>query len=84
MMESVERINFIVDYISAYEEKIKLLNTSGLFDAGKLFELFAVEVGSLYFGQALSNLNIEKYTYPCVDLISSLNPQLCWGERRKQ
>ena len=37
----------------------------------KLFELFAIEVGSLYFGQKLSNLNIETYTYPCVDLISA-------------
>ncbi|MDD4700297.1 MAG: SMEK domain-containing protein [Oscillospiraceae bacterium] len=71
MKKSDERIQFIADYISAYEEKIKLLNTNGLFDAAKLFELFAIEVGSLYFGQRLSNLNIDTYTYPCVDLISA-------------
>lgn len=65
------RIQFIADYISAYEEKIKLLNINGLFDAAKLFELFAIEVGSLYFGQKISNLNIDTYTYPCVDLISA-------------
>ncbi|UJA32838.1 SMEK domain-containing protein [Clostridium sporogenes] len=70
MEKSAERIQFIADYISAYEEKIKLLNINGLFDAAKLFELFAIEVGSLYFGQRLSNLNIDTYTYPCVDLIS--------------
>lgn len=70
MKNSVERIQFITDYISVYEEKIKLLNSNGLFDAAKLFELFAVEVGSLYLGQKLSNLNIDTYTYPCVDLIS--------------
>ncbi len=70
MKNSDERIKFIADYISAYEEKIKLLNINGLFDAAKLFELFAIEVGSLYFGQRLSNLNIDTYTYPCVDLIS--------------
>ena len=70
MKKSDERIQFIADYISAYEEKIKLLNINGLFDAAKLFELFAIEVG-LYFGQRLSNLNIDTYTYPCVDLISA-------------
>ncbi|WP_341876539.1 SMEK domain-containing protein [Defluviitalea saccharophila] len=71
MKNSDERVQFLADYISAYEEKIKLLNINGLFDAAKLFELFAIEVGSLYFGQKLSNLNIETYTYPCVDLISA-------------
>lgn len=71
MKKSDERIQFIADYVSAYEEKIKLLNINGLFDAAKLFELFAIEVGSLYFGQRLSNLNIDTYTYPCVDLISA-------------
>lgn len=65
-----ERIQFIAEYISAYEEKIKLLNKNGLFDTAKLFELFAIEVGNLYFGQRFSNLNINTYTYPCVDLIS--------------
>jgi len=47
-----------------------LLNSEGLFDAAKLFELFVIEVGSLYFGQKLKNLNIEKFNYPTVDLIS--------------
>lgn len=53
MLNSEIRINFISEYISSYESKIKLLNSEGLFDAAKLFELFAVEVGSLYFGQRL-------------------------------
>lgn len=70
MLNSEIRINFISEYISAYESKIKLLNSEGLFDAAKLFELFAIEVGSLYFGQKLENLNIEKFNYPTVDLIS--------------
>ncbi len=70
MLNSEIRINYISDYISAYESKIKLLNSEGLFDAAKLFELFAVEVGSLYFGQRLKNLNMEKLNYPTVDLIS--------------
>ncbi|MDE6029317.1 MAG: SMEK domain-containing protein [Clostridiales bacterium] len=70
MYSSEIRINYISEYISAYESKIKLLNSEGLFDAAKLFELFAVEVGSLYFGQRLKNLNIEKMNYPTVDLIS--------------
>ena len=53
-----------------------MLNINGLFDAAKLFELFAIEAGSLYFGQRLSNLNIDTYTYPCVDLISE-DKQTC-------
>ncbi|RPF47680.1 hypothetical protein EDD70_0478 [Hydrogenoanaerobacterium saccharovorans] len=71
MKDSDKRIQFIADYISAYEQKIKLLNNNGLFDSAKLFELFAIEVGSLYFGQKFSNLNIVKPNYPYVDLISA-------------
>jgi len=67
------RIDFIAEYISAYESKIKLLNKNGLFDNAKLFELFAIEVGSLYLGQRLSSLNIGTYQYPCVDLIAEDN-----------
>lgn len=70
MKNSEKRIEFITSYISAYEEKIKLLNKEGLFDSAKLFELFAIEVGSLLFGQRLSNLNTNTFAYPCVDLIS--------------
>ncbi|MDR0295382.1 MAG: SMEK domain-containing protein, partial [Prevotellaceae bacterium] len=70
MNESIKRIDFIAGYISAYEEKIKLLNASGLLSEAKLFELFAINVGGLYLGQGLSNLNIDTYAYPCVDLIS--------------
>lgn len=71
-----ERIQFIAEYISAYEEKVKLLNKNGLFDAAKIFELFAIEVGSLYLGQRLSNLNITTYTYPCVDLIQRIKKSI--------
>lgn len=70
MYNSEIRMSYIAEYISAYESKIKLLNAEGLFDAAKLFELFAIEVGSLYFNQKLINLNIEKFNYPTVDLIS--------------
>jgi len=69
MKESDTRIQFISDYICAYEAKIWLLNSNGLLDSAKLFELFAIEAGSLYFGQRLHNLNIDTYTYPCVDLV---------------
>ena len=71
MKKSDTRIQFIADYISAYEEKIKLFNNNGLFDSAKLFELFAAEVGNLYFGQKFINLNIDEPNYPCVDLISA-------------
>lgn len=50
MHNSEFRINYI--YISEYirsvdENKIKLLNPEGLFNATKLFKLFAVKVESL-------------------------------------
>lgn len=70
MKNSVERIQFIIDYLSAYEQKIKTLNKHGLFDAANLFELFAIEVGSLWLGQRLVTLNVGTYQYPCVDLIA--------------
>ncbi|WP_097013988.1 SMEK domain-containing protein [Anaerocolumna aminovalerica] len=56
--------------LSAYEEKIKMANKNGLFDAAKMFELFAIEVCNLWFGQKFRNLNVETATYPYVDLIS--------------
>ena len=70
MLNSTERIDFISDYIGSYESKIKLLNKNGLFDAAKLFELFAQEVCKLWFGQAFQNLNEIKQNYPYVDLLS--------------
>ena len=60
MLESNKRIQFITDYISSYEERIKLLNSNGLFDAAKLFELFAVEVGSLYFNKKTQQFECRK------------------------
>ena len=35
-----------------------------------MFELFAVEVCNVCFGQKFSNLNVETATYPYIDLIS--------------
>lgn len=73
MKNSAEKIEFITDYISAYEQKITVLNKNGLFNSAKLFELFAIEISSLYYGQKFSNLNIDTQNYPCVDLISEDN-----------
>ncbi len=70
MLNSNERMSFIVEYMSAYEEKIKMANKYGLFDTAKMFELFAIEVCNLWFGQKFRNLNVETATYPYVDLIS--------------
>ena len=44
MLFSNDRMSFITEYISAYEQKIKLANKQGLFDAAKMFELFAIEI----------------------------------------
>jgi hypothetical protein len=70
MLHSSERMNFINEYMSSYEEKIKMANKNGLFDAAKMFELFAIEVCKVWFGQKFSNLNVETATYPYVDLVS--------------
>lgn len=70
MMESAERVSYIAEYIAAYESKIKLCNKNGLFDSAKLFELFAIEVCALWFGQKFQNLNTTIPNYPYVDLLS--------------
>lgn len=70
MKNSDERIQLITDYISSYEKKIKLNNSLGLFNCAKLFELFALEISKLYFGQEFHNLNDESPRFPYVDLLS--------------
>jgi hypothetical protein len=70
MLESAERIQYINDYIVNYENNIKILNKLGLFDNATLFELFAIECTSLWFGQHFFNLNSTRGNYPYVDLIS--------------
>ena len=70
MLHSNERMDLIIEYMTSYEEKIKMANKNGLFDAAKMFELFAIEVCNVWFGQKFSNLNVETATYPYVDLIS--------------
>lgn len=69
-MYSDERMKFIIEYISAYEQKIKIANKNGLFDSAKMFELFAQEICGLYFNQKFNNLNDERCNFPYFDLIS--------------
>ena len=38
MLNSNERMGFIIEYMSSYDEKIKMANKNGLFDAAKMFE----------------------------------------------
>ncbi len=70
MKGSKERIDFIIEYISAYESKIKLANKSSLYDEAHLFELFAQEICEVWYGVKFQNLNGVKKNYPCVDLVS--------------
>ncbi|MEA4895911.1 MAG: SMEK domain-containing protein [Oscillospiraceae bacterium] len=70
MKASCERMDYIVEYLSTYENKIKAANKLGLFDAAKMFELFAQNVSALWFGQPFTNLNAEVSNYPYVDLIA--------------
>ena len=71
MKASCERLNYIIDYLSLYENKIKASNKLGLFDAAKMFELFAQSVCALWFGQPFTNLNTDGPNYPYLDLISN-------------
>ncbi|SDJ24977.1 hypothetical protein SAMN04487760_10482 [Lachnospiraceae bacterium G41] len=71
MIGSKQHIDFIMEYISAYEKKIKLANKNGLFNEAHLFELFAQEICKLWYGQDFRNLNEIKKNYPCVDLLSA-------------
>ena len=73
MMNSAKRMDYIIEYISAYESKIALANKNGLFDSATLFELFAINVCELWFGQKFYNLNEKRSNYPYVDLVSEDN-----------
>ena len=73
MMNSAERMDYIIEYVSAYESKIALANKNGLFDSATLFELFAINVCELWFGQKFYNLNEKRSNYPYVDLVSEDN-----------
>lgn len=69
-MYTSDRMNFITEYMSAYKLKIEMSNEKGLFDAAKMFELFALEICKLYFKQDFHNLNTTKSNFPIFDLIS--------------
>ena len=52
MLHSNEkRMDFIIEYVAHHEEKIKKANKNGLFDSAKMFELFAIEICNIWFGQ---------------------------------
>ena len=83
MMNSPERINFIAEYLTGYENKIKALNSRGLYDAAKMFELFALEVCKLWFGVSFKNLNETKPNFPFVDLVSEDGTIYCQVSTRE-
>lgn len=70
MMYSADRMKFIIDYISAYQQKIEMANKNGLLDSAKMFELFAKEICKLYYGIDFHNLNNDTCNFPYFDLIS--------------
>lgn len=69
MLYSAERMNYIIEYISAYKQKIEMANKKGLLDSAKMFELFAEEICKLYYGMDFHNLN-NICNFPYFDLIS--------------
>ena len=70
MNNSAERIQFIVDNLICYRQKIEFLNKHGLFDAAALYEVFAIEICSMLFSQKFENLNKQKANFPYFDLLS--------------
>ena len=73
MKDSVQRMEYITDYLTGYEFKIKQCNKSGLLDSAKMYELFALELCQIIFAKTFVNLNKEVSNYPYVDLVSSDN-----------
>lgn len=71
--ESVERIQYISDYIVGYKTKIESLNRKGLFDTATLYEIFAQKICEIWFGQKFLNLNLTRANFPYVDLVSEDN-----------
>lgn len=63
-------MKFIIEYISAYKQKIEMSNKNGLLDSAKMFELFAEEICKLYYGMDFHNLNDSTCNFPYFDLIS--------------
>lgn len=70
---SVERIQYITEYIVSYKAKIEALNKKGLFDTATLYEMFAQKICEIWFGQKFLNLNTTRANFPYVDLISEDN-----------
>ena len=70
MKDSVERIQYITEYIVSYKAKIEVLNKKGLFDTATLYEIFAQKICEIWFSQKFSNLNSKKSNFPYVDLLS--------------
>lgn len=70
MKNSKKRIDTIIDYLSSYEAKIRLLNRNGLFDEAKLFEIFALEICQVLYKMSFTNSNTQKFNHPHIDLIS--------------
>lgn len=70
MKTNSEKIKYINNYFSSYENNIKNFNKLGLFDEAKFYETFASSILGLYFNTTFRNLNELKSTYPYVDLLS--------------
>ena len=64
MKDLVQRLEYITDYLTSYEFKIKQCNKSGLLDSAKMYELFALELCHIIFDKTFVNLNKEVSNYP--------------------
>lgn len=69
MLYSDDRMKYIIEYLSAYKQKIELANKNGLLDNAKMFELFAEQICKLYYNMEFHNLN-NICNFPYFDLIS--------------
>lgn len=69
MLYSDDRMKYIIEYLSAYKQKIELANKNGLLDNAKMFELFVEQICKLYYNMEFHNLN-NICNFPYFDLIS--------------
>lgn len=72
-MEYADKIDKIVRVLESYKTTIETKNKCGLFDSATLYELFAVRICAMWFGQEFYNLNSGKANAAYVDLVSKDN-----------
>lgn len=70
MNDTAAKVNYIAEYLSSYQAKVATLNSLGLFDEAKHFEIFAIQLARLWLNKDFKNCNETRSNEPYVDLVS--------------